>query len=153
MVPLILCDIAYDLVLQAKLDFLNSRGEELLVKKRMKRLFDTVSPEALTASALYARLHVRQMTYSLELRNDAIGPHWRGSGPDGQVYKAPSVIRKTERYVRREYDEVDLLTGNEVHPPAEVASSSRESCAFLRKPEQCIRGVLALARKEVEAGW
>ena len=76
------------------------------------------------------------MRSAFGIRSDLPGRHWSGSGPDGRPYAMPSMITRAERWM----DEGQLPLDDEV-------------CVLLRAPEKCLRGYVALLRREFEAGW
>ncbi|KAK8858805.1 hypothetical protein IAR55_003035 [Kwoniella newhampshirensis] len=81
---------------------------------------------------------------TLGLRSDFAGNHWNGRGPAGMPYNPPRSTgddrRGRQQNVPIRCDKSDNDAMNEV-------------CVLLRLPETSIRGFLALARKEAEAGW
>ncbi|WVW84929.1 hypothetical protein I302_106965 [Kwoniella bestiolae CBS 10118] len=74
------------------------------------------------------------------LRPSFKGNHWPGSGPRGFEYVAPTghLSQGTEYASFQDHDQ---------QPHAD------EICVLLTDPETCVRGILALARREAEAGW
>jgi hypothetical protein len=88
------------------------------------------------------------MRIALGLRVEFAGNQWPGTGTNAETYQMPrnagefgtaeSAHHKTEGFGR----EIKLLG------PLED-----EACVLLRDPVTCVRGLLALARREAEAGW
>ena len=71
------------------------------------------------------------------LRTDILGPHWPGTGPDAEEYcETSNTFRKRAKHHK--------IIGN---------VPSGECCVLLTKPVAAVRGFLALARREAEAGW
>ncbi|RXK40311.1 hypothetical protein M231_02425 [Tremella mesenterica] len=108
-------------VLTALQEFLSSRVEEFLFA-RNKRLFDL-------------------MRNALSLRSDVPGPHWPGSGPNGQPYIPPARVARSDHW-----GSLKSPHHVEYHAPQEI-------CFLLSRTEASVRGFLAMARKEAEAGW
>lgn len=75
------------------------------------------------------------------LRSDYSASHCRGSGEDGQEYVPPSALRRT---AGSSASQVAL---------AEGPSDTDENCPLVRIPATCVRGFLALVRRDAEAGW
>ncbi|WWC96342.1 hypothetical protein V866_003209 [Kwoniella sp. B9012] len=73
------------------------------------------------------------------LRSSFQGRHWSGSGPHGYEYVAPT----SHASRGNEYAPFETNSGPDVD----------EVCILLTDPETCVRGLLALARREAEAGW
>ncbi|OCF75590.1 hypothetical protein I204_04447 [Kwoniella mangroviensis CBS 8886] len=73
------------------------------------------------------------------LRSSFQGRHWSGSGPHGYEYIAPT----SHASRGNEYAPFETDSGPDVD----------EVCILLTDPETCVRGLLALARREAEAGW
>lgn len=76
------------------------------------------------------------MRNAFGIRSDVPGRHWPGSGASGQPYLTPSMTTRAERWM----DPSQLPTDEEV-------------CVLLRRPEESLRGYVALLRREFEAGW
>ena len=89
-----------------------------------------------------------QLRNALGLRLDFVGPHWAGSGPDGTPY-----VRKPH------IGDIDpeLMTStakkSSDDPESDADMSDGEVCVLLQATEKSVRGFLALARREAEAGW
>ncbi|OCF44367.1 hypothetical protein I317_01812 [Kwoniella heveanensis CBS 569] len=118
-------------LLSATRDFLYTRHEEFQFD-RNKRLFIL-------------------LRNALGLKAEFSAHHWPGHGPDGARYVPPSAVRR--------HQTADWGGSSEdgEEAPSRGASAEYdpldEACALLRVPEISIRGFLALARREAEAGW
>ncbi|WWC88441.1 uncharacterized protein L201_003352 [Kwoniella dendrophila CBS 6074] len=82
---------------------------------------------------------------ALGLKSSFRGNHWPGSGPYGVEYVGPkSHAMRDNEFAPSAFDDNDQSS---------VPNEVEEVCVLLRKPEISIRGLLALARREAEAGW
>jgi hypothetical protein len=80
-----------------------------------------------------------QIRNAFGLRTEFRGPHVNGSGPDGAEYHPPRISR--DRYYVAGADTIATMT------------PENESCVLLTRPVAAVRGFLALARRDAEAGW
>ncbi|KAK4687993.1 conserved oligomeric Golgi complex subunit 2, partial [Tremellales sp. Uapishka_1] len=80
---------------------------------------------------------------ALGIRPEFPGPHWPGSGVDGDPF----------RYTARAKQDWDPLQFSQAPFLDERNYKNQEVCVLLSKPMTAIRGFLALARREAEAGW
>ncbi|WVQ96553.1 hypothetical protein IAU59_003658 [Kwoniella sp. CBS 9459] len=121
----------FNRLLSATRDFLFSRNEEFQFD-RNKRLFTL-------------------LRNALGLKAEFSADHWPGQGPEGVEYIPPSAFRRRQAADSGDNSE----DGEEVTRKASSGEYDPldEACALLRVPEISIRGFLALARREAEAGW
>ncbi|WWD18696.1 hypothetical protein CI109_103150 [Kwoniella shandongensis] len=112
-------------LLSATRDFLYSRDADFRYR-RNKRLFEL-------------------LRNAFGLRSEFPGKHWDGSGPGAMTYAPPSSARHNDR------DRTVDITDPSVDETRIDATD--EVCVLLKRPETSIRGFLALARREAEAGW
>jgi hypothetical protein len=81
------------------------------------------------------------------LRSDLEGQHCKGSGENGTLYHAPTSLqtkKSRKKLVRLQGMQKTL---------AEKPVASEEVCPLLREPLNAVRGFLALARRDAQAGW
>ena len=74
------------------------------------------------------------MRFTLGIKTSLPGYHCPGSGPDAVPYAYPAEIRRIQQAFP---DDVNM----------------EDSCPLLTSTVTAVRGFLALARKEAEAGW
>lgn len=83
---------------------------------------------------------ISQFRDAVGLRTEYSGAHWPGSGSAGQPYQ--------ERSAQRLREPRGVIT-----TPSVGEERPEEVCVFLTDTETSVRGFLALARREAEAGW
>ncbi|WVR06546.1 hypothetical protein IAU60_003577 [Kwoniella sp. DSM 27419] len=76
------------------------------------------------------------------------GAHWPGFGDQGQRYIPPNIMYRQSGQVDKLHAARDGCKYAEAQNLA-----NEEVCVLLTKPETSIRGFLALARREAQAGW